>query len=92
MQQVVSVKKKKLFSLILPIVCDSGKYSSSGFCIDNCTTNQYRDEPNLACYPCSVNCTTCSGVADNNCTTCESPFALFEGECVDPCTIGKDLL
>jgi len=65
--------------------CNSGKFLSSGSCVDTCGTSQYPDTASHTCVNCPTNCQTC---ANASCTICNSGGYLKSGGCVSSCGDG----
>lgn len=62
--------------------------SSSGTCLQTCSSNQYFDHPTGSCVACSSSCETCSGNGSGDCLSCGSTATLSSGNCVDAgCTV-----
>lgn len=72
------------------LTCPSSRpvLSSSGTCLQTCSTHEYFDTAKGSCVACSSECATCSGGGDGACMSCSSTTTLKQGSCVDAdCTV-----
>ncbi|CAG9331567.1 unnamed protein product [Blepharisma stoltei] len=58
-------------------------------CVSQCPSTSYLDSANYYCRPCDKTCLTCSGGANNNCSTCDTagqyPYFTSDNQCVTDC-------
>ena len=57
-------------STIICSTCTIGYLTLSGTCSSTCPLQTYADSITQKCQSCSINCNTCSGPAENECSTC----------------------
>ena len=57
-------------------------------CTVECGSGFFLDLANNICQNCDTSCTTCSGPATTQCSTCPSGFVLWQGQCLSSCPSG----
>ncbi len=62
--------------------------SSLKVCTNKCEDNEYANEVTKECKPCASVCQTCKGPAFNQCSSCNAPKVLKDGNCVASCPDG----
>lgn len=65
--------------------------TTAGTCIANCPTQYYKDTNTDECMQCDTNCNECQGPTINDCTGCQSGYAIVTGTntCITyPCPDG----
>ncbi|KAL8277969.1 hypothetical protein RQP46_009601 [Phenoliferia psychrophenolica] len=65
------------------LTCPSSRpvKSSSGTCLETCSSSEYYDNAKGACVACSGSCTTCSGASAGACLSCGPTATLKQGVC-----------
>ena len=74
--------------------CNPGSYLHNGQCIYPCPGGYYADISSKKCLKCHESdsspytCKTCTGGANNQCTSCITSYYLYQGKCLSICDPG----
>ncbi|EAS00213.3 transmembrane protein, putative (macronuclear) [Tetrahymena thermophila SB210] len=73
--------------------CNNSLYLNDNTCVASCPPDRYTSNTDMKCYKCFANCLTCSGIAYNQCITCQPTKKYFAknsldnyGQCTDDCS------